>query len=152
MYPKTERALRFSFGFFGSLYGIIFLGYAAQIALVFLQDSSPRWSGISGVFILASLFFLLVTSSFFYVVVRFQYLLAKRSQVMAWALHFSFFGQFAFLTFQYFSGLRHFNSLGGIIAMAVYAALLSGVKKLMSEQLIEDAANHPPESTRRAVH
>ena len=148
MYPKTDRALRFSFGFLGALYGIVFLGNAAQIALVFIHDSNAGWADISGMFVSLSLFFLSVTLAYFYVVVRFQHLLAKRPQVMAWALHFSFFGQIAFLMIQYILGSRHFNQLGGIITTAVYASLLVGVKKLTDEQSIEPPANQSPEPTR----
>ena len=140
MYPKTERALRFSFGFIGSLYGLIFLGKVAQIALVFIENPNSRLANFSGMFVSYTLFILLVALSYGYVVVRFHHLLAKCPHVMAWTLHFGFFGQAGLLTVQYILGARHFNQLGAIIATAVYASLLIGVKKLTAEQSTEGAS------------
>ena len=127
MYPKTERALRFSFGFFGSLYGIIALGQVAQIALVLIQKPNARLVDFSGMFLSHVLFMLLVTSSFGYVVVRFYHLLDQSPRVMERVLHFNFLGQIAFLII---GGGGQANPLGGIIAAVVYASLLIGVRKL----------------------
>ena len=110
MYPKTERTLRFSFGFFGSLFGIIFLGKMAQIALVLIQNPNTRFPDFSGMFLANTLFVLLVALSYGYVVVKFHHLLDESSKVMEWILHFSFFGQIAMLIIPFINAGRNFNS------------------------------------------
>ena len=111
----------------------------AQIALVLLQNPKARLAEFSGMFFAQTIFVLLVTLSYGYVVVKFHHLLDRSPQVMEWILHFSFFGQIALLTIHFINGGRNFNSFGGIIATMVYASLLTGVKKLAGEQAIEGA-------------
>ena len=130
MYPKTARALRFSFAFVGILYGLVFLGHLANIVLAFRTHPNFRWAELPLVGQLFTLFLFSVVCAFGYVVVRFYRLLYNDSRAQEITLHYSFWGQIAFVIVQFIAGYRNINSIGAIFATALYVSLLTGLKKV----------------------
>ena len=140
MLKETKTSLRTWFAVVTVLFLLMGAGRVAQVILLLRGRPEAR---LSPLFLIQTVFILLVALAYGFVWVKFNGLIgAKAAQIMS-VLHVNYWGSVAFATIYVLYGTGP-NVIGLLVSTLVYVYLWKSVVRISKEQVGGNPPNQPP--------